>query len=163
MSDGLEQALEQRVEELGFELVELERAGSRTRPVLRLRVDRPDSEPGHGITIDECAEVSRAIGPLLDERLGGGASYVLEVSSPGIERPLTRSRDFRRFAGREVALKGYGPLAGRGRRLEGELLGLTRSGEEERIRLRLADGDEVEVPRSDVARAQLVFRWDDDR
>lgn len=161
MPDGLEQALERRVEELGFELVELERAGSRTRPVLRLRIDRPDSGPGNGVTVDECARVSRAVEPLLEERLGGGTAYVLEVSSPGIERPLVRSRDFSRFAGREVSLKGYGPLAGRGRRLEGELLGLSRAGEEERIRIRLDDGEEVEVARSDVARAQLVFRWDD--
>lgn len=160
-ADALEQALERRIEELGFELVEVERAGSKSRPVLRVRVDRPDSEPGHGITIDECARVSRAVEPLLDERFG--SAYVVEVSSPGIERPLVRERDFHRFAGREVALKGYGPLAERSRRLEGVLLGLVGAGEGARIRLRLADDEVVEVPRADVARAHLVFRWEGDR
>lgn len=161
--DALEQELERQVEALGFELVELERAGSRARPILRLRVDRPDASPGHGITVDECARVSRAVEPLLDRRLGGSTQYVVEVSSPGVERPLVRSRDFERFRGHEVVLKGYGLLAGRSRRLEGELLGLSGSGAEERIRLRLADGEEVVVARTEVSRAHLVFRWNDDR
>lgn len=161
---SLEQRLEREVEALGFELVELERAGSKTRPIFRLRVDRPDSEPGRGgVTVEDCARVSRVLEPVLEERLGGGGRYVIEVSSPGVERPLVRARDFRRFVGHEVALKGYGPLAGRGRRLEGRLLGLLGEADEERIRLRLEDGAEVEVPRGDVARAHLVFRWDDDR
>ncbi len=160
-ADELEQDLEKRVDELGYELVELERAGTRARPVFRVRVDRPDAEPGAGITIEECARVSRALEPLLDERLGSGGRYVVEVSSPGVERPLVRPRDFERFAGREVALRGYGPLAERSRRLEGELLGLVGEGDEARIRMRLADGEEVDIPRRDVARAHLVFRWED--
>lgn len=157
MSDGLEDEIGRRIGELGYELVELERAGSKTRPVLRLRIDRESAEPGEGITIAECAQVSRSLEPYLDEDLGG--RYVIEVSSPGVERPLVRARDFERFAGREIALKGYGPLAERGRRIEGELLGLDRTGDEECIRLRLADGEEVVVARSAVARAHLVFRW----
>lgn len=155
---ALDSELEARLDALGFELVELERAGSKTRPILRLRIDRPDSKPGQGVTIAECAQVSRDIEPLLDETVGG--KYVLEVSSPGIERPLVRARDFERFRGEEIALKGYAPLAGRSRRLEGELLGLSEAEGVERIRLRLSDGEEVEVARSDVARAHLVFRWD---
>ncbi|MGH7482868.1 MAG: ribosome maturation factor RimP [Longimicrobiales bacterium] len=153
----IERELGRRIAELGYELVELERAGSKTRPILRLRIDREGAEPGAGITVDECARVSRSLEPFLDEDLGG--RYVIEVSSPGVERPLVRARDFERFAGREIALKGYGPLAGRGRRIEGELLGLETSGEDGDIRLRLADGDVVVVPRSEVARAHLVFRW----
>jgi hypothetical protein len=60
-----------------------------------------------------------------------------------------------------VALKGYGPLADRGRRLEGELLGIEGGPAGERIRLRLETGEEVEVGRAEVARAHLVFRWKD--
>lgn len=156
----LEQELEARIDALGFEFVELERTGSRTRPILRVRIDRPGSEPGQGVTLEDCARVTRGLEPFLDSRPELGGRYVLEVSSPGVERPLVRARDFERFAGREVALKGHEPLAGRGRRLQGELLGLVVEGDEARIRLRLEDGEVVEIPRKDVSRAHLVFRWE---
>ncbi|HSH44384.1 MAG TPA: ribosome maturation factor RimP [Longimicrobiales bacterium] len=158
---SLEQVLEERTEALGFELVELERAGSKSRPVLRLRVDRPDSEPGRGISVGECARVSRALEEYLDALPSLPGNYVLEVSSPGVERPLVRRRDFDRFRGHEVAVKGYGPLAGRGRRLQGELLGLEDGPEGDMVRLRLEDGEEVRVPRDSIARAHLVFRWNE--
>lgn len=158
--DTLTRELEQRIEELGFELVRLERAGSRARPILRAYVDRPDSRPGEpGVSLDDCSAVSRALEPYLDARDDLSDRYVLEVSSPGVERPLVRRRDWERFAGSEVAVKGKEPLAGRARRLEGVLLGV--SGEEggERVRLRLADGEEVEVPLAEVSGANLVYRW----
>jgi ribosome maturation factor RimP len=159
---SLTEVLEERTEALGFELVELERAGNRQRPVFRLRVDRPDSVPGESsVGVDDCARISRALEEYLDAQETVPGNYVLEVSSPGVERPLVRRRDFERFAGQEVALKGYGPLADRGRRLEGELLGIDDGPEGERIRLRLETGEEIEVARSDVARAHLVFRWNE--
>lgn len=158
-ANELEQQLERRVEELGYEFVELERTGSRTRPIFRIRIDRPGAEPGKGVTLDDCARVTRELEPLLDSRPELGGRYVLEVSSPGVERPLVRPRDFERFAGREVALRGAQPLAGRSRRLQGELLGLSGEEGDERIRLRLEDGEVVEIPRAQVTRAHLVFRW----
>ncbi len=158
-ANELEQQLERRVEELGYEFVELERTGSRTRPIFRIRIDRPGAEPGKGVTLDDCARVTRELEPLLDARPELGGRYVLEVSSPGVERPLVRPRDFERFAGREVALRGAQPLAGRSRRLQGELLGLSGEEGDERIRLRLEDGEVVEIPRAQVTRAHLVFRW----
>ena len=160
MADAsLDQTLETQVEELGFELVEVERAGSKTRPVLRLRIDRPDSAPGEGVTVDDCARVSRSLEEYLDKLPELEQRYVLEVSSPGVERPLVRRRDFERFTGREVAVSGREALAGRAKRLEGELLGVAGDGSDERLRLRLADGEEVEIPRAEVKRAHLVFRW----
>lgn len=159
--ESLEQELEARVEGLGYEFVELERTGTRTRPIMRIRIDRPDSEPGRGVTLEDCARVTRHLEAYLDQREDIGERYVLEVSSPGIERPLVRPRDFERFAGREVAVRGYGPLVGRGRRLEGELLGLVRVEGEELVRLRLTDGEIVEIPRGEIARAHLVYRWED--
>jgi ribosome maturation factor RimP len=158
---AFERQFEQRIEALGYELVDLERTGPRTRPTLRVRIDRPEGTEG-GITLDDCTRVSRALESLLDEAPELAGRYVLEVSSPGVERPLVRPRDFERFAGRPVAIRGFAPLAGRARRLEGELLGLSRDGGEERIRLRLSDGEEVEIPRDQVASAHLVFRWGDD-
>lgn len=159
MAADLTRELEQRLESLGYELVELEQAGSARRPILRLRIDRPDTTPGSGVTVEECARVSRALEEHLDAREGLGPAYVLEVSSPGVERPLVRPRDFRRFAGEEVALLGKAPLAGRARRLEGTLVGLAGEGGEERILLRLKNDEEIEIPRAEVTRAQLVFRW----
>lgn len=150
--------LDDRVAALGFELVELEWAGSSRRPIIRIRVDRREGEGA--ITVDECAVVSRGLEPWLDELEALPERYVLEVSSPGVERPLVRPRDFRRFAGQEVAVKGDGPLLeGRARRLEGVLLGLASDEAGERIRLRLPDGEEVEIPRESVKGAHLVYRW----
>lgn len=160
MSDEkLAREIEDRLESLGYEMVELEQAGHRRRPILRLKIDRPDTVPGAGVTVEECRVVSRAIEEALDERPGVAETYVLEVSSPGVERPLSRSRDFSRFAGQEVALHGKAPLAGRARKLEGELVGLRGEEPGESVVLRLPDGEEVEVPREQITRAHLVFRW----
>jgi ribosome maturation factor RimP len=157
--DALAREVEDRVTRLGFEFVELERAGSKSRPILRVRIDLPGSEPGHGVSLADCSRVSRELESFLDgdERVGG--RYVLEVSSPGVERPLVRPVDFERFTGREVALLGRTLLAGRSRRLEGELLGLSGSGADEVIELKLEDGDVVRIPRASVTRAHLVFHW----
>jgi ribosome maturation factor RimP len=158
---SLTQVLEERVEALGFELVELERSGAKSRPVFRVRVDRPDSVPGEGVGLDDCARISRSLEEYLDAEESIPGNYVIEVSSPGVERPLTKRRDFERFRGQEVAVKGYAPLAGRGRRLQGELLGIEGGPEDETVRLRLEDGEEVDVARSEIARATLVFRWNE--
>jgi ribosome maturation factor RimP len=159
----LERILEDRIAVLGFEFVELERTGSRTRPVLRVRIDRPDSVPGHGVTLDDCAAVSRALEAVLDHEQSIPERYVLEVSSPGIERPLVRPRDYARFAGQEIAVRSRVPLEGLGKRIEGTLLGLAGDGSDSFIQLALEDGRTVDIPRADVVRAHLVFRWDEDR
>ena len=150
--------LEGRVAELGYELVDVEWAGSSARPLIRIRIDRPTGDAG-GVNVDDCARVSRALEPWLDEVEAIPERYVLEVSSPGLERPLLRARDFERFAGKQVAVKGPAPLAGRATRLEGQLIGLVRAEGEERVRLRLQGGDEVEIPRSEITGAHLVFEW----
>jgi ribosome maturation factor RimP len=157
--DSLEQQLEQHVEALGYELVDLERAGSRARPILRLRIDRPEGDQGVGL--EDCARVSRALEAELDadERLS--ERYTLEVSSPGVERPLRRDRDFERFAGQEIAVQGPEVLAGRARRLQGELLGLVQDASGAAVRLRLPDGAEIDIPRTEIGRAHLIFRWQD--
>ncbi len=157
---AIDRELEARVESQGFELVDVQWAGSRNRPILRVRVDHAGSAPGKGITVGECAAVSRALEPWLDSHDGIPERYVIEVSSPGLDRPLLRDRDFQRFRGERVAVKGNAVLAGRARRLEGELLGLEEDGGEAgAVRLRLPDGDEVSIPRSEIAGANLVFTW----
>jgi len=155
----IERELEARVEALGFEVVDVRWGGSGGRPSLRIRIDRSDAVVGHGVTVDECATVSRALGSWLDARPDLPARYALEVSSPGVDRPLTKDRDFQRFRGAQVAVKGHDVLAGRARRLEGELLGLEEGEGGPAVRLRLADGDEVSVPRELIAGVNLVFTW----
>jgi len=159
--ETLERELERRVEALGYEFVELEWAGSKTRPILRLRIDLPDSSPGHGVSVADCTQVSRVLEPYLDAAPALSERYVLEVSSPGIERPLLRRRDYDRFAGREVALRTTEPFGKAGnKRFEGELVGVTGDAEAELVRIRLATGEVLEIPRTQISRAHLIFRWD---
>lgn len=160
--ESLEREIKRRVEEMGFEFVELEQAGNKARPILRLYLDLPGVRPGEpGISLEECARVSRALEPFLDAREDLSERYVLEVSSPGVERPLVRRGDWERFAGQEVNVRGKAVLAERARRLQGTLLGLRGDeGAEEKVVLRLEDGSEAEFPLADVDRANLVFRWE---
>ena len=159
--DGLAADIERGVEALGYELVELEVAGNRARPILRLSIDRPDSVPGTpAISVEDCTAVSRALEPMLDARADLSDRYVLEVGSPGVERPLVRPRDWTRFAGQEVSVRGRGTLAGKARRLQGELLGLERGeGGVETVALRIPGGEEVRFPLAEVEKAHLVYRW----
>lgn len=160
MAEPLTAEIEEHVERLGFEVVELERAGSRARPLLRLRIDRPDaSGPESDVTLEDCTRVSRALEAWLDERDDLSARYVLEVSSPGVERPLVRPRDFERFAGHEILVRTKERLEGGATRVQGELVGLRSEGEGERIVLRTAAGEEVVVPRTATTKVNLVFRW----
>src|ERR687886_292559 len=102
MSDALEGVVVAELESMGFELVELRRGGTRTRPVVDVRMDRLD---GERVSVDDCARVSRALEARLD---AGGVvpeRYVLEVSSAGIERPLKKPGDWRRFAGRLASVR----------------------------------------------------------
>ena len=152
--------LEGRVEALGFELVEVSWGGSSRRPILRLRVDRPDSVPGDGVTVADCARVSRALEAWLDELEGVPEQYVLEVSSPGVERPLSRTRDWERFAGQEVSVKGKQSLAGKGLRIQGLLLGWVEGPDGPLVQVSLKDGEVVSIERDSIAEARLVYRWE---
>jgi ribosome maturation factor RimP len=107
--------------------------------------------------------VSRSLEEYLDNAVEVTERYVLEVSSPGVERPLVRTADFGRFAGQEVAVKLKTALSDGSKRAEGELVGLVEVAGEEHVRLRLTDGSEQDIPRTNVARANLVFRWKDRR
>jgi len=149
---------EGRLLDLGIDLVSLDWAGSKNRPVIRLRIERsPMGDPA--VTVDDCARVSRELECWLDEHDEIPERYVLEISSPGVERPLTRPRDWERFAGEPVVVEGYGVLAERSSRLEAELLGLDTE-PEPTVRLRLGDGAEVGVPLTDIKGAHLLFKWE---
>ena len=106
---GLWQALEPVLREQGYELVELELARQGRSPLLRFYIDKPAG----GITLDDCSLASQVLGPVLDEMELAGTQYFLEVSSPGIARPLRKPEDFERFAGEEIKLVTHAPAEGK--------------------------------------------------
>ena len=131
----------------GYEIVRVLLMGQH-RPLLQIMIERSDRR---AISVDDCSEVSRTVSALLDvEELIAG-SYTLEVSSPGIDRPLTRPEHFVRFAGFEAKVETRMPLDGR-KKFTGRLLGL----EGERVRIATAEG-EMALPLADVQRAKLVL------
>ena len=157
MDASLSRELEEFLSGIGFELVALERGGGRRRPLLRLRVDRPEGRPGHSsVTLDDCAAVSRAVTRFLEERGEGEDEWILEVSSPGIDRPLTKATDYGRFAGQRVRLRGYGPLVGRSRQVVGVLVGFEADADGDGDVIVDVDGERVSVQLSAISRATLV-------
>ncbi len=141
-----------RVARLGFELVDLRLRGAGQRRSLQIRIDRPDSEPGRGVTADDCASVSRDLERWLDETGVLGGRYVLEVSSPGIERPVRWLEHWKRFEGRDVRVR----LPERGR----VTATIVRAESEDLLVLRPVGGGEEIVVSVDEARdATLVVNW----
>ena len=126
------------IEDLGFELVRV-RLMSGKSTILQIMTDRPDG----GIEVDECAAVSNAVSAVLDVEDPILDAYTLEVSSPGIDRPLTRLKDFDAFEGYEAKLETAEPIDGR-RRFKGELAGI--------------DGDEVLI-NVEEGTIGLKFDW----
>jgi ribosome maturation factor RimP len=138
---------------MGFRLVRVRLTGQNGQ-TLQIMAERPDG----GFTIDDCEEVSRAVSPLLDVEDPIAGRYHLEVSSPGIDRPLVRPEDFERWAGHEVKIEMSVAQAGR-KRFRGEIEGYD-NGE---VRL-LIDNPEagkerllIGVPFADIAEAKLVM------
>jgi ribosome maturation factor RimP len=137
------------LESLGFRLVRVRMIGAAGR-TLQIMAERPDGV----MTIDDCETASRAISPLLDVEDPVSGSYDLEVSSPGIDRPLVRPEDFARWAGHEAKLEMTVPREGR-RRFRGILQGYD-AGE---VKLGLDEKEErsVNLPFSEIAEAKLVL------
>lgn len=152
MNEALEAFIRKEVGGLGYDLVEIRMGGTGRRPLLDVRIDRLDDDR---ITIDECARVSRVLEPGLDASGLVGENYVLEVSSPGVERPLRNAADWRRFAGRTARVM----APSLGGRLEVEVVGLDDSSGEPMAVMREPRGTEHRVPLTEVREARLVFRW----
>jgi len=164
MSSELETFVKQQVDGLGYDLVEFRRGGTRTRPLLDIRIDRRD---GTRVSVDDCAVVSRSLEKQLDDVDIAGLDYVLEVSSPGLERPLRTVADWRRFVGRRVLVKSVVRADGGGDPVTRE----TR--ELDLVDMEGDDADAVAVCRdpkgnlhrmryADVIEARLVFVWNRD-
>jgi ribosome maturation factor RimP len=132
--------------DLGYELVRVAVLG-RERPTVQIMADRAD---GSLISVDDCEAISRAVGAVLDVADPIPGNWTLEVSSAGIDRPLTRRRDWNRFAGHEARAELAEPIDGR-RRVSGIVLGA----DETHAHMRLDDGTDLAMPWADIRRAKL--------
>ncbi len=141
----IQEVCEPVLADLGYELVSLERTVEHGRPIVRLYIDRAEG----GIALDDCVRVTRELSPALDVADLLPGRYELEVSSPGVNRPLARRVDFERFAGQRVAVRTYEKVGDR-RNFLGVLLGV--EGDEIRIDV---DGREHRVPLEEVSKAHL--------
>lgn len=153
--DALLDPIREHVAGLGFELVDLRQVGTPARPILQLRIDRPDSGPGRGVTTADCVVVSRSLEHFLEARGAVGPRYVLEVSSPGLERPVRWPEHWRRFVGRRVRVRLPGQRRGRAR--EAEILAVP---DDAHVSVRWADGEAATLPLGDIVEAWLVVDWD---
>ena len=136
------------VEDIGFELIDVEYLSMNGRWILRLYVDKEG-----GITIDDCVSVSRELGDLLDVKDVINNEYVLEVSSPGLNRPLKKSADFERFAGQRVRIKMVSGVQGR-RNFLGKLIGCTDG----LVHLDV-DGVSVQLPLDSISKAHIEYEF----
>ena len=134
--------------DLGYELVRVLVLG-RERPTVQVMADRAD---GTLINVEDCERITHAIGAVLDVDDPLPGAWTLEVSSAGIDRPLTRVKDWVRFAGHLARVEMLAPLDGR-RRFTGTILGADQA----YATLRLDDGAEVAIPLADLRRAKLVL------
>lgn len=146
----VERIITPSLEAMGYRLVRVKYIGA-TQPVLQIMAER--SADG-SMTVDDCAEVSRAVSALLDVEDPIAGPYNLEVSSPGLDRPLVRLDDFDRFAGFEAKVELKEPMDGR-KRFRGRLLGVADSS----VRMEF-DGDAVSLPFDNVGAAKLVITDD---
>ncbi|MCH1960818.1 MULTISPECIES: ribosome maturation factor RimP [Romboutsia] len=153
MKKSIEATIEELVSEitepLNFEIVDVEYVKEAGEYYLRVFLDKEG-----GISLNDCEAVSRQLSEVLDVKDPIKDNYFLEVSSPGLDRPLKKDKDFVRYAGRDVEIKLYKPLNG-SKQFEGTLVGLT---EENTIKVIIND-EEVEFNRKEVALVRLAIKF----
>ncbi len=142
----------------GFELVEVEWGREGLRWVLRLYVDKPG-----GVTIDDCQAASRTVEPILDVEDFIEPSYELEVSSPGVDRPLRKAADFERFAGQRAHVRTYGPIEATAPGSPGRKnwTGTLRGFRDGAVELDV-DGVLHRIPHDQIAKANLEYDFEAD-
>ena len=151
MNDEMEHVVAKELDGVGFDLVELRKGGTRSRPVLEVRIDRRD---GQKVTVDDCARASRALEATLDSGGLVAERYVLQVSSPG-ERPLRTAEEWRRFTGRWASV--LSPDFGG--RFEAEVMAVDEHDGQVTVTLRPERGEPKQVPLSAIKEARLAFRF----
>ena len=146
---GLERLIEPEIKSLGFDLVRVMMIGGTSDPTLQVMAERPDTRQ---LDIADCEQISRRLSEILDLADPIEGSYRLEVSSPGIDRPLTRLKDFADWAGHEARITLREPRGGR-KQFSGTLGGIHG----ETVKLQTKDGHDHELPFHDIASAKLVL------
>ena len=136
-----------RLEAMGFELVRVSVLG-RERPTVQIMADRAD---GSQITVDDCTQISHDVSAAIDVDDPIPGMWTLEVSSAGIDRPLTRVKDWNRFAGHQARVETFFPQGGRKR-----FIGIVLGADDDAAHLRLDGGLEVAIRHLDIRRAKLV-------
>jgi len=149
VNETLEAVVTAELDAVGFDLVELRRGGTKSRPLVEIRIDRRD---GKSVSVDDCARVSRALEARLDTSGLVPEQYVLQVSSPG-DRPLRSPAEWRRFVGRWVSVL----APEHGGRFEGRLIEIGGEGGAESATLEI-DGKRRQLPLTGVKEARLAFR-----
>jgi ribosome maturation factor RimP len=147
LTDHIADLISPSIEALGYELVRVTLAGN-TRKVLQIMAEPKD---GRVMSVEDCARVSRAVSAILDVEDPISGAYSLEVSSPGIDRPLTRPKDFDRYAGHEAKIETHEPIEGR-KRFKGILKGVA----DENVKID-SEGAELALPLNQIAKAKLVL------
>jgi ribosome maturation factor RimP len=147
VTERIEQLIAPTVEGMGYSIVRVQLSGG-DRLRLQVMAERQD---GQAMVVDDCADMSRAISAILDVEDPIAEAYTLEVSSPGIDRPLVRPRDFERYAGHEARIETNVSVNGR-RRFRGRVLGV--EGDVVRVAV---EGEDIEVPFSAISKAKLVL------
>lgn len=150
-SQPIDAVIKPAVEGLGFELVGVAHLSQGQHSLIRIYIDTDDEQ---GITIDNCADVSRQVSAVLDVEDPISGEYTLEVSSPGIDRPLFSLAHFEKYAGQQVVIRLQVPLNGR-RKFKGELVGV----EGETVVVTV-DGEQYHLPFDDIDRANIVPVWE---
>jgi ribosome maturation factor RimP len=145
---GIETLIAPSLEAMGYRLVRVAVTGGRRAQVLQVMAERTDERP---MGVDDCTEVTHTVSALLDVADPIEQAYVLEVSSPGIDRPLVRREDYERFQGHEAKLELVAPINGR-RRFQGKLAGVAA----DQVRIDLG-AEVVELPLARIQRAKLVL------
>jgi len=148
ISEQVADLVEPSLEEMGFELVNVEYLSSRGKWVLRLYIDKEG-----GVTLDDCAQVSKEMGDLIDVKDIINHEYVLEVSSPGLDRPLKKEKDLRHAIGKKIKVKTVVPVGGRR-----NYTGYLRNFQEGILYMELESG-QVHLPWKDVDKANLVYEF----
>ncbi len=145
--EALERLVEPPLDGLGYDLVRvrLDGGAAQTLQIMAERKDRAE------MRVEDCAEISRAVSALLDVEDPIPGAYTLEVSSPGLARPLVRLSDYDRFSGREARVETWQPIEGR-RRFKGRLAGVRGQSV-----LMMCEGVEREIPFERVARGKLLL------
>ncbi len=138
------------VSELGYELVDIELTGNRSQQLIRVYIEKPG-----GILLADCVAVSRELGKRLDEKDAIENSYRLEISSPGIERPLRKIQDYERYVGYRVRIRLKGGLKGK-RKIVGKLDEVA----ENIVRIISNNGEKISFSLADIAKANLDVDWD---